>query len=170
VIALAVTPDNKFIVSGSADHSMKLFDLQTKEQVHHFQDAHDSKFFERNQGLISCCLDWVVSLTITHDSRLIISGCYSSMKIHDLQTKQQVHFFEDVHSGNFLRFVLISHNVGAVNSVLVTSDNKLLISGCDDQSIKIHDLETKQQVHHFKDVHQGKINKISRSLRMFRWA
>ena len=41
--ALAVTSDNRHIVSCSEDKSIKVFDLQTKEQVYHFQNAHESK-------------------------------------------------------------------------------------------------------------------------------
>ena len=107
--ALAVTPDGKFIVSGSADRSIKLFDLQTKQQVHHMKDVDESILFERNQGHISHCLDGVSSLNITHDNRFLISGSYYSIKIHDLQTKQQGHFFEDVHTGrSFLRFLFLT--------------------------------------------------------------
>jgi len=98
-------------------------------------------------------------LAVSHDSRFIISCCYVSIKIHDIQTKQQVHKFEDAHSGNFLRFLfLISSNVETINSVVITSDDKFVISASSDKSIKIFDLNTKQQVHNFKDAHQGKIH------------
>ena len=35
-----MSSDNRFIVSGSEDKSIKVFDLQTKQQLHHFADAH----------------------------------------------------------------------------------------------------------------------------------
>jgi len=31
------------LVSGSQDKSIKVFDLKTKAEYHHFKDAHDSK-------------------------------------------------------------------------------------------------------------------------------
>jgi len=40
---VAVSPDSKFIASASRDRSIKIFDLETKQQVHHFQDAHTGK-------------------------------------------------------------------------------------------------------------------------------
>ena len=43
VHSLAVTSDNKFLISGSQDMSIKIFDLQTKELVHHFENAHKGK-------------------------------------------------------------------------------------------------------------------------------
>jgi len=37
----------------------------------------------------------------------------------------------------------------------LTSDDKYVITGSADKSIKIIDFETKQEVHHFVDAHQG---------------
>ena len=37
---MAVTSDGKYIISGSEDKSIKVFDLQTKQQVRHFENAH----------------------------------------------------------------------------------------------------------------------------------
>jgi len=39
---VAITPNNKFVISASKDKSIKVFDLETKEEVHHFKDAHAS--------------------------------------------------------------------------------------------------------------------------------
>ena len=41
VSCLVITPDQRFAVSGSADQSIKVFDVQTKKEVHHFQRAHE---------------------------------------------------------------------------------------------------------------------------------
>jgi len=41
VTSVAVTSDNRYVISGSWDKSIKVFDLQTKQQVHHFENAHD---------------------------------------------------------------------------------------------------------------------------------
>jgi len=38
---LAVTPDDKFLVTGSSDKSMKIIDIETQEEIHHFVDAHE---------------------------------------------------------------------------------------------------------------------------------
>jgi len=39
-----VSNDNSYIISGSGDRSIKVFDLQNKQEIHHFQAAHDGKF------------------------------------------------------------------------------------------------------------------------------
>jgi len=45
--------------------------------------------------------------------------------------------------------------LGVIASMTVTSDDKYVISASFDQSIKVFDLQTKQQVHHFENTHQG---------------
>ena len=60
----------------------------------------------------------------------------------------------------FLSFLLPRHSssfIGAVLSVAVSSDNRFIVSGSSDKSIKVFDLQTKQQLHHFADAHQGTI-------------
>ena len=37
---MAISADNRFIISGSTDKSIKMFDMGTKELLHHFSDAH----------------------------------------------------------------------------------------------------------------------------------
>lgn len=37
---MSLSTDGRFIVSGSAGGSIKVFSTETKEQLHHFQDAH----------------------------------------------------------------------------------------------------------------------------------
>ena len=40
ITSVTVTSDNKYIISGSHDTFIKMFDLQTKQLVHHFENAH----------------------------------------------------------------------------------------------------------------------------------
>ena len=73
----------RFVISGSRDKSIKVFDLHTKQQVHHFQNAHD----------------WFVkSLAVTSDSRFIVSGSEDqSIKIFDLLAKHQLQHLPKAH-------------------------------------------------------------------------
>ena len=45
ISCIAITSDARFIVSGSGDKSIKIFDLESKEPVHHFKDAHTGIIF-----------------------------------------------------------------------------------------------------------------------------
>jgi len=42
-----------------------------------------------------------------------------------------------------------------VRCVAISADDKYIISGSEDKSIKVFDLEIKQQIYHFADAHQG---------------
>jgi len=44
--ALAITSDSKYIISGSEDRSIKVFDFTTKELFCHFENAHSGKFIK----------------------------------------------------------------------------------------------------------------------------
>jgi len=41
VYAVAVTPDNRFAISGSKDKSIKIIELSTGEIYHDLQDIHE---------------------------------------------------------------------------------------------------------------------------------
>ncbi len=84
-----ITSDNKYIVSGSGDKSIKIFDVATKQQVYHFIDAHEGR---------------IRSIALSSDNKYLFSGSTDcSIKVFDLQTKQQVHHFQQAHAGNFHR-------------------------------------------------------------------
>ena len=55
--------------------------------------------------------------------------------------------------------------LGQINSVAVGTNGKYIVSACKDHSIKLFDLETLQEVHHFNHVHQGKRTSNSLELR-----
>jgi len=40
-------------------------------------------------------------------------------------------------------------------SVVFSHDNKYIVSGSEDRSIKVFDLQTRRELHHLKDVHSG---------------
>lgn len=55
---------------------------------------------------------------------------------------------------------LTSHNLAGVTSVAITTDNKYMISSSDDQSLKLFNLDTKQEIHCFQNAHQCKLDDI----------
>jgi len=91
---IAVTPDGKFIVSASYDKSIKLFDLATKKQVHHFKDVHKGEIY---------------ALRVSPNNKFIISAARDfSIKIFDIETKNLIYEFVYAHDSkisNFSRLV-----------------------------------------------------------------
>ena len=43
ILSLAVSEDDKYIVSGSDGGSIKVFDIETKAVVHHFKEQHTGR-------------------------------------------------------------------------------------------------------------------------------
>jgi len=108
-------------------------------------------------SIINPFLDGITSVAVTSDSKYIISGSYDkSIKVFDLQTKQQVHHFENAHEGTEISRPIINQSWDFISSMTVTSDNIYIISGSYDGSIKVFDLQTKQLVHHFENAQQCK--------------
>ena len=98
--ALAVTSDNKYLISGSSDQSIKFFDLKTKEQVYHLKNSKYGFSFllDSKDHLIFCTVDDINSLTVTPDGSLLIAACTNKcVKVFDIQTKQLVHQFDQIH-------------------------------------------------------------------------
>src|SRR5437762_3119905 len=89
-----------YIISGSNDNSIKIWDLETGECIHTLLGHHRS----------------VISVCLTSDNKKIISGSRDkSIKIWDLETGECIH-------------TLLGHQ-NSVESVCLTSDNKKIISG-----------------------------------------
>jgi serine/threonine protein kinase len=119
VNSLAISPDNRTIVSGGFDKTIKIWDLTTGKLIRTLTGHSDS----------------VYSVAISPDGQTIISGSArwgsnagdNSIKIWDLST------------GKLLR-TLIGHSDG-ISSVVINPDGQTIISGSEDNTIKIWRLE-----------------------------
>ena len=58
-ISVTITPDNKFIVSGSSNKTIKIWDILNKKGEEFKKDAHKS---------------WIISVAVTSDNKYLISG------------------------------------------------------------------------------------------------
>jgi len=175
--SLAITPNNKFLISGGADKSIRIIDIDQKKEVYAFKDIHKRVIY---------------AVAITPNSQFIVSGSEDkSIKIIDFKTKQLYHHFKEIHedtvrsiaitsdsnfiiSGsadrsikilNIANKTLVYHFKGAhprwIKSVAVSSDSNFLVSSSDDRSIKIFDFETRQLIHRFKDAHEDFIESVA---------
>ena len=71
---VAITNDNKYIVYGSADSTLRVWNLQEKRQ----------------QAVLEGYINLVISVGITSDSKYIVSSDYSdTLRIWNLQEKRQ---------------------------------------------------------------------------------
>ena len=107
---MTISADGRFVVSGSNDNSIKVFDMHTKQQLYHFSDAHSSTIYIS----LFChfIIGTVTSVAISADGRFIVSGSYDkSIKVFDMHTKEQLHHFSDAHSSTIYVSLLYANSL-----------------------------------------------------------
>jgi WD40 repeat protein len=155
VNSVAVTSDGRYVISGSADSTSTVWDLETDEEIRTLQghigpvysvavtsdgryaisgsDDRTLKVWDLETGEEKHTLqghtDWVRSVAVTSDGRYAVSGSYDkTLKVWDLETGEEIRTLQG--------------HTGIVSSVAVTSDGRYAISGSYDRTLKVWDLET----------------------------
>ena len=157
--SVTVTPDGRRAISGLDNGTLKVWDLETREQLASLEGhtgrvksvtvtpdghrvisgSHDGtlKVWDIEKGVQLATLeghiDWVESVTVTPDGRRAISGSDDgTLKVWDLKTWKQLATLEG--------------HTDSVRSVTVTPDGRRAISGSDDGTLKVWDLKTWKQL------------------------
>ena len=113
VNAIAITPNGKFIISGSNDLTIRIWDLKTGDLI---------KTIEGHEN-------WVSSVSLTPNGKFIVSGAFDhTIRIWELETGRLVNTLKGHKSW--------------INTVAVTPNGEFIISGSNDNSICIWDFET----------------------------
>jgi len=103
---IAISFDSKFFVSASQDHTIKIFDVQSKQLVHKFIDLDDSP---------------VHSVCVSPDNRYIVTG-YLDIKFYDLEAKSHVHTIENRSKKN--GYTIIDIAISPNGKTLFTSPSR----------------------------------------------
>jgi WD40 repeat protein len=129
--ALEVTVDGKKVISGSSEHTVKIWNLETTEEL---------LTLEGHYGSIN-------TVAITVDGKKVISGSDDqNIRQWNLETGEEL-------------LTLQGHH-GSVNTLAVTRDGNRLISGGGDQTIKVWNLETGEELLTLIG-HQGSVNTLA---------
>lgn len=113
VWAVALSSDGKTLVSGSADKTIKVWNLDTEKLIRTLSGHSDS----------------VRSVALSSDRQILASGSGdNTIKLWNVQTGEQIK--------------TISGHTGPVWSVAISPDGQTLVSGSEDTNIKIWDLPT----------------------------
>ncbi|KAJ3124884.1 POC1 centriolar protein A [Nowakowskiella sp. JEL0407] len=120
VRSVAISKDGNSIVSGSEDHSIKVWDAKTGEEIRSLS-GHD---------------DYVNAVAVSHEGCLVVSGS------EDALTK-----IWNLHTGKEIR--TLSGHENWINSVAISVDGSLILSGSDDKTVKLWNRTTGYLVHTF---------------------
>jgi WD40 repeat protein len=111
--AVAVSPDGRFIVSGSWDCTVKVWELESGRLLRSLEGHTDG----------------VRAVAVSPDGRFIVSGSDDrTVKVWELE------------SGRLLRS--LEGHTGGVRAVAVSPDGRFIISGSDDHTIRAWDPES----------------------------
>ncbi|WP_405070884.1 hypothetical protein OG558_15425 [Kribbella sp. NBC_01510] len=134
VVSVAFSPDGKTIVSGSSDHTVRLWDLGTRRQIGSPLTGHT---------------DTVRSVAFSPDGKTIVSGSSDhTVRLWDLATHQQI--------GSPL-----TGHTDAVYSVAFSPDGKTIVSGSADHTVRLWDLATRRQTGSSLTGHTDSVNTVA---------
>ncbi|KAF5308966.1 hypothetical protein D9758_018970 [Tetrapyrgos nigripes] len=137
VFSVAYSPDGRYIVSGSDDNTVRIWDVQTGHQYGESFAGHTR---------------WVRSVAFSPDGRHVVSGSDDhTIRIWDIQTGQQVGESLEGHRD-------------LVNSVAFSPDGKHVVSGSDDNTVRIWDVQTGQQFGEPLEGHTEGVTSVAYSL------
>jgi WD40 repeat protein len=140
VNSVAVTPDGKYVVSGSGDNTLRLWEPDilvvclrgSVDKTVRLWKLATGKEVRRFTGH-----EWVVeSVAVTPDGKYVVSGSRdNTVRLWELATGKEVRRF--------------TGHEDTVRSVAVTPDGKYIVSGSKDKTVRLWDLATGQEVRRF---------------------
>ncbi|MBD2543659.1 WD40 repeat domain-containing protein [Planktothricoides raciborskii] len=117
ILSVAISPDGNRLVSGSADKTIKVWDLNQGNLIHTLK-GHDS---------------WVTAVAITADGKNIISGSTDkSIRVWDLNT------------GKLINTLKNDKELSSVLTLCLTHDQTMIVIGDTNNNITLWDLKTGQ--------------------------
>ncbi len=115
VNTLAISSDGRYLISGSADDTIKIWEMATGEEIRTLE-GHSSP---------------INTLVLSGDGRTLASGASdSSIKLWEMATGEEIRTLEG-HSSS-------------INALVMSPDGRQLISGAADNSVRIWDVATGQ--------------------------
>ncbi|MDF0590402.1 KGGVGR-motif variant AAA ATPase [Candidatus Methanocrinis natronophilus] len=131
VSAASVTSNGRRAVSASWDQTLKVWDLETGEEIRTLK-GHS---------------EWVNAVAMTPDGRIAVSASRDkTLKVWDLESGEEIR-------------TLKGHS-GSVNAVSVTPDGRRAVSASRDQTLKVWDLERGEEIWTLKG-HSSSVNAVA---------
>ncbi|RCJ38766.1 hypothetical protein A6770_12745 [Nostoc minutum NIES-26] len=131
VDAITITSNGKFLISGSNDKSLKVWNLETGREDFSLR-GHTDK---------------INTIAVTPNGKLLISGSSDkTIKVWNLDTKTEVFIFKG--------------HTDQITSVTITPSNKRVLSASEDKTIKVWNLKTRRAIKTLTG-HSKKVNHLA---------
>ena len=151
VRAVSASSNSRYLVSGSYDGTIKIFDFDKRALVHTF----DSKSFTtalQGEGSPVFCL------SLTHDNQYIVAGFKDKcLRVFDIEKKEIKHVFEKTHQSK-ISLYCFENLLGWITSITITSDDRFAIAGSFGGAVTIFDISKFEKIHSFGNIHNCKFS------------
>lgn len=87
ISGLAVTPNDKYLIAGSLEKNITVYDIEKEKIKHEIKDPHFGSS--------------ILSIA-TNDEWLISGSSDGSIKIFDIKSREEIYCFENLHNGKLL--------------------------------------------------------------------
>jgi WD40 repeat protein len=144
ISTLCPSKDGRFILSGSSDRTLKLWEIETKQCI---------RVFSGHKGDVT-------SISLSADGRYTISagGEDRNLKLWDVESGNCIQTFQG-YSDNIKSFVMYEGEGISITSVCLSLDDRLAFSGCNNKTIAIWEIPTTQLNFLQKDLKNWELNK-----------
>ena len=167
VLSIAFSPDGCYLLSGSADNKVVLYDIEQDKTIldfeAHLAGVQDVDFLSMGQKFITAGDKSIKVWSFEGVQEKIFRGHYTyiwSFGVNPSNTYIVSGSYEDdFYLWDFNKNELITRVKGHDKSVLavaISPDNKIVATGSLDQTVKIWELETQNLIHTFEG-HAGNI-------------
>ena len=162
VWSVCISSDSRYIVSGSEDNTIKLWNLHTGKLIRtftgHNYDVRSVCISSDSKYIVSGSHDNTIKLWDSHTGELISNFTGHNDNVRSVCISSDSRYIVSVSNDNTIKLwalhigelirTFTGHNY-YVNSVCISSDSRYIVSGSNDNTIKLWDLHTGKLIRTF---------------------
>ncbi|NET05501.1 MAG: protein kinase [Symploca sp. SIO2B6] len=135
VRCLAICPDGETLVSGSDDATIKVWDMNIREDIYTFGSAERERIYRYGDSEIR-------AIAIDPDGEILLSSrTDGKIQFWEINTGEQI---KNEDTGDYLTWYS-----DIINSVLISPNGKTYVTGSDDTTVRVWNLKTHENIRTF---------------------